>query len=228
MPLLSARQPLRERVAALSSREQSLALTVLAAVIYFGADAWVLSPQLAQQQALLDAQSATQAQVIAARVQLNSLQATSAERTQRHQAETDPLRAQLALIDRVSASVLATQPALNTLVGEVLTAQHPGVTLTRLKTLPVKPLLPSTALGKGDQGGKKDKGDKAHARLYRHGVEIEVRGRYLDLLAYAQSLESQAPDVLWSDMQLSTLTYPQSSLRFTLYSVSAQARLRLS
>lgn len=222
MPPWPALQTLRERVAALSPREQSLALTVLAVGIYFGADAWLLGPQYAQQQALLDAQSATQALVSAARVQLNSVQATSQERTQRHQALSEQLRTQLALIDRVSASVHASRPALNTLVGEVLTSQHPGVTLVQLKTLPVKALLPSNTARKADHTSA------TPAALYRHGVEIEVRGSYLDLLAYAQSLESQAPGLLWSDMQLSTLTFPQSSLRLTLYSVSAQERLRLS
>lgn len=215
-------QPLRERALALSAREQSLMLLVIAVVFYFFIDALILSPQNLRLQALLDSQEATQAQITAVRAELDNVKPASAEKLLRHESEAQQLKAQVLLLERIRASVNTAEPHLNTLVTDVLQSEHPRVVLVSLKTLPVKPLvsLPANA--------RPTSAPSAAAALYRHGVELEVRGNYLDLLAYVQGLESQAQGVLWSDVRLSTLNYPESALRITLYMLSDQARLKLS
>lgn len=218
----TALQPLRERALALSAREQSLLLLVIAVVIYFFIDALLLSPQNLKLQALLDSQEATQAQITAVRAELDNVKPASAEQLLRHESEAQQLKAQVLLLERIRASVNTATPHLNTLVTDVLKSEHPRVVLVSLKTLPVKPLVSLPA------NTRPGNAPSVTAALYRHGVELEVRGNYLDLLAYVQGLESQAQGVLWSDVRLSTLNYPESALRITLYMLSDQSRLKLS
>jgi len=219
----TALQTLRERVLALSTREQSLLLWVVAIGLYFAIDALWLTPQSLQFQALVDAQSATQAQHQAAAAELAAVQPVSQEQMARFEWEHRQLTAQVALLDHIQSSVRAHAPPLNTLVADILESEHPRVALTALKTLPVKPLWVPAGANRGDNSQA-----LPPSTFYRHGVEIEVRGSYLDLLAYMESLELQGQGVLWSDVRLTALKYPESALRLTLYRVTDQARWQLS
>lgn len=219
----TALQSLRERVLALSAREQSLVLLVLAIGFYVFIDALWITPQHLKLQALMDAQAETQAQHRAATAELDSVTPVSEEQMARFEWEHQQLKAQMALLDHIQTSIRAHAPALNTLVADILESQHPRVTLTALKTLPVKPLgVPTSPNGIDSNVAQRP------STYFRHGVEIEVRGSYLDLLAYMQSLEAQGQGVLWSDVQLTALKYPESALRLTLYRVTDQARWQLS
>jgi MSHA biogenesis protein MshJ len=56
--------------------------------------------------------------------------------------------------------------------------------------------------------------------LYRHGVEIAVRGNYLDLVNYMGALESMPTQLFWARAQLDVEEYPASRLTLTLYTLS--------
>lgn len=223
MPQWSVLQSLRERVFALSAREQSLLLLVLAVGFYFFLDALWITPQNLRLQALMDAQAATQAQHRAVSAELASVKPVNQEQMARFEWEHHQLKAQVALMAHIQTSIHSHAPALNSLVANILESEHPRVTLASLKTLPVKPLWVPASATRTDSIQAQRPGT-----YYRHGVEIEVRGHYLDLLAYVESLESQGQGVLWSDVRLTALKYPESALRLTLYRVTDQARWQLS
>jgi MSHA biogenesis protein MshJ len=56
--------------------------------------------------------------------------------------------------------------------------------------------------------------------LYRHGVELTVRGSYLDMVDYMKALESLPTQLFWGKAQLDAEEYPNVRLTLTLYTLS--------
>jgi MSHA biogenesis protein MshJ len=83
--------------------------------------------------------------------------------------------------------------------------------LLALKTLPAGLLIekPQAAIGNNVQ-----------KQIYKHGVQITVRGGYLDLLRYITALEKLPVQMLWGEMSLTVDQYPDSVLVLTLYTLS--------
>lgn len=58
--------------------------------------------------------------------------------------------------------------------------------------------------------------------LYRHRAELTVGGDVPQLLRYLQSLQAMPGDLRWDRVQVSTTTYPQASVKLTLFTLSRQ------
>ena len=58
--------------------------------------------------------------------------------------------------------------------------------------------------------------------MYRHGVEISMRGSYLDLLAYLKKIESLPVRLFWDSVNLSAAAYPAVTMRLVVYTVSLE------
>lgn len=56
--------------------------------------------------------------------------------------------------------------------------------------------------------------------LYRHGLEIEVEGSYLDCLAYLQEIEALPWRFYWQFLELDVLEYPQNRIRIEVSTLS--------
>jgi MSHA biogenesis protein MshJ len=56
--------------------------------------------------------------------------------------------------------------------------------------------------------------------LYRHGVELTIEGRYADLLAYLQALETMPQRVLWGGVQMKVEEYPKVVMTLRVYTLS--------
>jgi MSHA biogenesis protein MshJ len=56
--------------------------------------------------------------------------------------------------------------------------------------------------------------------LYRHGVEVTVRGNYLDMVDYMSALEAMPTRLFWGQAQLDVEEYPASRMTLTLYTLS--------
>jgi MSHA biogenesis protein MshJ len=61
---------------------------------------------------------------------------------------------------------------------------------------------------------------KSSDLLYRHGVELTVRGSYLDMVDYMQALETLPTQLFWGKAQLDAEEYPNVRLTLTLYTLS--------
>jgi MSHA biogenesis protein MshJ len=61
---------------------------------------------------------------------------------------------------------------------------------------------------------------KPGSLLYRHGVEITVRGNYLDMIDYMSALEALPTQLFWGGSHLEVEDYPASRLTLTLYTLS--------
>jgi MSHA biogenesis protein MshJ len=58
------------------------------------------------------------------------------------------------------------------------------------------------------------------AVLYRHGVELTVRGGYLDMVDAMGALEALPTQLFWGRAQLDVENYPDARLTLTLYTLS--------
>ena len=56
--------------------------------------------------------------------------------------------------------------------------------------------------------------------LYRHGVELTVRGNYLDMVNYMEALESMPARLIWGKANLVVEEYPNARLTLTMYTLS--------
>jgi MSHA biogenesis protein MshJ len=72
-----------------------------------------------------------------------------------------------------------------------------------------QPLAPASAVA-----------PKPGSLLYRHGVEITVRGNYLDMIDYMNALESLPTQLFWGGAKLEVEDYPTSRLTLTMYTLS--------
>jgi len=75
--------------------------------------------------------------------------------------------------------------------------------------------LPSTSLIEGSTGSASD-----GSMVYKHGMRIELKGNYLDILRYLQSLEGLEWKVFWGQVTLQTEKYPVSKVSLLIYTLS--------
>ena len=87
--------------------------------------------------------------------------------------------------------------------------------LIELRSLAATPMFPEKTTA---EGGTTDAASRI--RVYRHGVEITVRGSYFDLLRYLSALESQSIRMFWKDIEIATVDYPRIAMKLTVYTLS--------
>ncbi len=82
--------------------------------------------------------------------------------------------------------------------------------LLSLKRREVRPAIPST-----------DPGQPAEeAGIYRHVLEIEFAGKYLDILDYMQSMEALDWKLLWDEIEVSSNEYPKVTVKLVMSTLS--------
>lgn len=96
--------------------------------------------------------------------------------------------------------------------------------LVSLKTLPVAPLIEKTA--KPAAGGRNapppvpaEDAVVPDKQIFRHGVQIVVRGSYPELLQYLVALEHLDAQMFWGEAVMDA-AYPNVNLTLTLYTLS--------
>lgn len=221
---------LTAKVDALTLRERGLVFAACAAVIVFVGHTLVLGPMYRIQDALRE-QISQQQNMIA------GLDGEIAARVEAYQVDPDaPARAKLEQIKqetaKLSEALLAMEHGLvppermGPLVDTILRANG-RLKLVSMRTLPVEPLsgAPSAPAGTAAPAQNPAPGAGAAAAkpadlLYRHGVEVTVRGNYLDMVDYMSALEAMPTRLFWGKAQLEAEEYPASRLTLTLYTLS--------
>ena len=89
--------------------------------------------------------------------------------------------------------------------------------LVELKTLPVSLLIEKP---QGSATNTPDGQTGSHKQIFKHGVQITVRGGYLDLIRYVTALEKLPEQMFWGEASLSVEKYPDSVFTLTLYTLS--------
>lgn len=223
-------QQLLARVDALSLRERAMVFCAAAAVIAFGGHALVLAPMFAEQAALrtriaqqFEAANATDSE-IAARVQAFQVDPDAPARARLngiHQ-ELGQLGQQLLAIEHGLVPPERIAPLL-----ESILRANGKLKLVSMRTLPVEPLSgppgDATVVAPDDAASAAAPATPATPAtplLYRHGVEVTVRGNYLDMVDYMSALETLPTRMFWGRAQLDVEEYPAARLTLTLHTLS--------
>lgn len=56
--------------------------------------------------------------------------------------------------------------------------------------------------------------------IYKHGVQITVRGNYLELMRYLAALENLPTQMLWGEVNMKVEKHPDSVMTLTVYTLS--------
>jgi MSHA biogenesis protein MshJ len=103
---------------------------------------------------------------------------------------------------------------------------NPRLQLIEMKTLPRVSISVEKEAATGEKGGQARESKPASAdeskpaEIYRHGVEVTMRGSYLDLLVYLKEIESLQVRMFWDKVNLSVTTYPTVTMRLVVYTIS--------
>jgi MSHA biogenesis protein MshJ len=213
------------RVDALSQRERIMSFAATAAVLVFIFHMGVLGPMLRKQELL-------RSQVVQQQNNISGINEQITQKLQEAGADPDaPVRARLAAVrdesGRLSDSLRAMQKGLVApervapLLESILRANG-RLKMVAVRTLPVEPLSAIGAKKEGDAAAPAVTPAKTAKRdlLFRHGVELTVRGSYLDMVDYMTALESLPTQLFWGKAQLEVEEYPSVRLTLTLYTLS--------
>jgi len=213
---------LAARVDALTLRERVMLFAAVAALYLFLMHFFGLGPMFARQELLRN-------QIVQQQNNLEGIDNEIRDKVQASQADPDaPARTRLAAVrgetEALAGSLRAMQNGLvppermAPLVEAILRA-HGRLQLVSLRTLPVEPVT-------GKEKAQAAAADAAApaALLYRHGVEVTVRGNYLDMIGYMAALESMPTQLFWGGARLEAETWPASRLTLTLYTLSLDAK----
>ena len=227
--------PIRQRVLqlaarmdALSLRERGMVFGATVAVLAFAGHTFVLAPQAAKQAALrtqIDQQHAAIAAIdgeITARVEGSRIDpdAQSRARLNTMQQEMGQLGSQLLALEHG----LVPPERMGPLVDGILRANG-RLKLVSMRTLPAEPLAapgtaPAAAAAPAASAGAAPAAASDVPLLYRHGVEVTVRGNYLDMVDYMSALDAMPTRMFWGRARLDVETYPGARLTLTLHTLS--------
>lgn len=93
-------------------------------------------------------------------------------------------------------------------------AKNGQLRLIELQTLPVTLFIESA------EGDKTAKAATLEKQIFKHGVQMTVRGSYADLTQYMASLEKLPARMFWGMAKLNVVKYPDAELTLTLYTLS--------
>lgn len=215
-----------------TARERVLILATSSVVVYTLMQSLLLGPVLAEQRRLVQETRNDQAESGKMAVQLQTLArdktADPDALLKTRLADLGDRQAQLQRqIDAQSAELVP--PYKMPAVLEKILANHPRLQLIEVKTLARVSisLEKESASGEPAAQGREPKTPAAAAEkkpneIYRHGVEVTMRGGYLDLLAYLKQIESLPVRMFWDKLSLSVTTYPSVTMRLVVYTISLE------
>ncbi|HLU76423.1 MAG TPA: hypothetical protein VKZ48_00810 [Burkholderiales bacterium] len=210
-----------ERIDAMVLRERAIVFFAAAMVMIFLFNTLLSGPvtkrqrevarQLAQQQ--LDTRK------LQDQIQILVAQSTRDPDVERRK-QIDDLKQRIAELDTRLAEKqreLVAPDHVPALLEEMLRRER-RLELVGLQSLPPAPLFDASA-----HAGDRQDGTRVSAlQVYRHGVELTVRGSYFDLLRYLDELERLPLRLYWGEVEIAGDEYPQISMKLSVYTLSLE------
>ncbi|MBI5007023.1 MAG: type II secretion system protein M [Nitrosomonadales bacterium] len=209
------------KIDGMSLRERALIFFAAAFLLVSLIDALFLNP-------LLNKQKGLSAQVVQQQEKMKEIQAQLAELLQAKQADAvSPQRERIRVLRQQIAEgdaylkerrdKLVPPEKMAELLEQVL-GRNGHLQLVALNTLPVSLFIEPAGDAAAVQVAENEK------QMYKHGVEIVVRGSYPDLLQYLTALENLPTQMFWGEARLNVVEHPTAELRLTLYTLSLDKR----
>lgn len=200
---------------ALKQRERVLVLVGAVALAVFALHALLIAPEQLRQRELAARLARQGDERVRIEGQRRLLAGAAGAADVRLRRELEELRAGLAggnaSLEALEHSLVP--PARVPALLQDLLARRPGLQLLALRSLPVEPLVAAPPAGGASA-------EAAPQGIFRHGVEVSVRGAYAELLAYLEALEGASQRLYWARVQLRAQDYPLSTLTVTVYTLS--------
>ena len=202
-------QRIAARIDEMALRQRGMLFGTLSLVVIVFVHVALIEPLLLRQKTLIDRSTRDQSQLVAVRAQIEGLLKEEGNEPK------DPdlllvkeLEARLAEMERALAERKGAFVAPSRLPELLRNLLGPGrpVTLEALRT------LPATRVQDG-------------ASLYRHGLELTLRGSYVDLTQYLGDLEKMPARLLWGAVDLQVEQYPEVRLTLQVHTLSTQRSL---
>lgn len=206
---------LAERIDTMTLRERGLIFFSVMAALYFLANSLVLTPVYKhnqQQEQTLNARH-QQVQQLEEQIQ-HALNVDNNDAAAAQQLRLKALRDQLAQHDPALAGAnrsLVSPTEMVELVEQIL-LRNRALQVIHIENLPPELLEASTS-------GSVPAATNA-AGIFRHGMQIELRGRYVDIVNYLHALESLPWKMYWGRFALSAEDYPNSRMTLVIYTLS--------
>lgn len=207
----------QSQIDALSLRERGLLLAGAFMVLFLIWD-WLLMSELARKSAAVN----TEIQHIQARsTQLSNMLAAAAQ-----QRGSDPNIVLGAELGRLRSDIATLDETLGQRHGSIISPTQMAKVLEnvlarhgRLKLIGVRSLERSTVF---DSAGNTGNPADLPGSVFRHGLELEVDGSYLDVLAYLRELENLSSHFFWDRIVLESRQYPANRVRIMVYSLNLE------
>lgn len=218
------------RVDAMSLRERALVFLMVTAVLIALLNSLLIDPLRAKQADLVKQMKQDEDKITAIHAQVQTLvQVRSGDGDAVRRARLDTLRQEIAKSDealRAMQKGLVQPDRMVGLLEDIL--RHEGkLQLVSMKTLPVSDILDGgVSKGKPMSAPAGEKKEAAPAAVpgsplvYKHGVELVVKGSYADLTQYLTRLEGLPWQMFWGKAELKVEEYPRSVLTLTLFTLS--------
>lgn len=204
-------QPIAARIDDMTLRQRGMLFAAISLALVMLAHVALIEPILVRQKSLIDRVNRDQSQLAAVRAQLQAVLKEQEAGTQDpEQAELAKLEARIAAAEKSLAERKRgfIAPARLPVLLKDLLGPGQNVRLESLRMVPGAPV-------------------EASSDLYRHGVELSLRGGYFDLAQYLAGLEKLPVRLLWGRMELQVEQYPEVRLILQVNTVSAQRALGL-
>ena len=203
-----------DRIDALSVRERGLVFFAVVVVLYLIAYSAVFGPLRAEQVRLEQDLRAKQTQAQAADEKLAGLfskdgKDINAENRAKLAALGGQVRELDAKMDQLTAGVVPPKEMAKLI--EQMLMRNKNLELVKLEALPAKPL---------DDAKPAAGAASPTVTVYRHGMRVEFKGRYFDIVNYLKSLEALPWKVYWGEVSLETDKYPVSKVSLVIYTLS--------
>lgn len=210
-------QRLGVRIDAMTLRERTILFVSLLVVLLLLADQ-VLFPSLRNQQKQLEKQASDQV------AQLNTINDQIARIIQENTEDPDVvLRARMAELKKryaeleiSSADIIGglVSPREMTRLVQTMLRENGALQLVKIENLAPEAIALT-------EGAKPDAQDSAPGPVvYRHGLRLQVKGRYTDVARYLHTLERLNWRVAWGEVKLESEHYPVSTATLTVYTLS--------
>jgi len=202
-------QDLDQRFSKLAKRERGvLLLGGIGAILILGFSA--VDVATAKHKTLALQLTQAKADTAAARAQTQLLVRQLAQNPDDHaRARIAELSRQIGVLDEQMRGVNRglVPPQRMARILEKMLARTSRVTLVELQTLPVSHLI--------ERNQSLDR-----PNVYKHGIEMTLQGRYLDLLDYLSKLEALPWQMFWAQAQMDANDYPDVRITVTVFTLS--------
>jgi MSHA biogenesis protein MshJ len=213
---------LSERVEKLNLRERAMVLAAALVLTYAAMDALLLAPVQASRKASMSAYGQRQNEIKTVSETLQTMARSRSEGPDAAAVRLKQARDKLVALEgeaKELSSRLMAPERMRDMLQQIL-AKRPRLELMQMTTLPQSAVgLPGDAQKSAQPSAPGGATDSAKS-IYKHGIQLTVRGNYLDLLAYLKEIESLPVRIYWDKLDLAVLDYPSATMQVTLYTVS--------